>query len=155
MGQYSFRSSGLTGADRESQALVKTSSPIGIKTPLKPGNNTLFAVNYDLADQIADNLRNLILTNWGERVCLYDFGANLRPILTEYVSQSDFDAEAINRIASAVQKWMPYVVLEDYVSTTDRLENKNTAIVKLTITYTIPSLGQSTKKSIEIILYVI
>ena len=109
---------------------------------------------YTLADTLHDNLRNLILTNWGERLCLYDFGANLRPLTTELVSADDFDSQAIERISGAVQRWMPFVTLETFESTTDRISNKNTAIIKITIVYNIPALNIF-KKALEVSLYAI
>lgn len=101
-----------------------------------------------------DNFRNLVLTNWGERLGLYDFGANLRPLTTELVSSDDFDAQAIERIAGAVQRWMPFITLETFESKIDRLNNRNTAVIKITIIYNIPSLSVF-QKALEVTLYAI
>lgn len=150
----SFRSAGKTREDRLAQVLIQSPTAIGIVTPLRFGSNEIFLMNFNLADQVADNLRNLILTNWGERLGLYDFGANLRPLTTEFSSQDSFDAQAVDRISGAVQRWMPFVTLETFESNTDRINNKNTAIIKLTITYNIPSLSVF-KKTLEVTLYVI
>lgn len=111
-------------------------------------------MNYSLPDQVHDNLRNLLQTNWGEHLGIYDFGANLRPITTEFETQEDFDAEAIKRISSAVSKWMPFISLEDFLSEVDRTDNKNTGVFKVTITYTIPAL-QTGKRALLVTLYVI
>lgn len=155
MGQFSFKSSGKTREQQQVELLTQSPTPIGIKTPLKLGTNEgLLAVNYSLADQIHDNLRNLLLTNWGERLGFYDFGANLRPLTTEFVSQDDFDSQAIERIRTAVGRWMPYVDLVDFLSQTDRTENKNTAIIRITITYNVPALNVFNKQ-LQISLYVI
>lgn len=157
MGTYSFKSSGILKTNQVAEKAERelVGLPVGIITPLRLGTNEgIFAMNYSLEDQIADNLRNLIQTNWGERLGLYQYGANLRPILVDYSTQEDFDSLAIQRINAAVSKWMPYVSLEDFISSTDRVENLNTAIVKLLITYTIPSI-ETKKRAVEIILYVI
>lgn len=155
MASYSFKSSGKTRENQDATSTTPTPTPFGIKTPLQLGfNEGLLAMNYSLEDQFADNLRNLLLTNWGERLGLYDFGANLKPLTTEFVSQDDFDSEAINRIRSAVSKWMPFVDLENFSSTVDRNENKNTAIIRVNITYNIPQL-EVTNKGLQIVLYVI
>ena len=111
-------------------------------------------MNYTLAEQVRDNLRNLILTNWGERLGFYDFGANLRPLTTEYVSQDGFDSQAIERISGTVNRWMPYVSLEDYASTVESSENNNLSIIKLAITYSIPALNVQ-KHVLEVVLYVL
>jgi phage baseplate assembly protein W len=111
-------------------------------------------MNYSLEDQFADNLRNLLLTNWGERLGLYQYGANLRPITTELVSQDDFDSAAIARIKSAVDRWMPFVDLEDFSSVVSREGNINTSIINISITYNIPALNVF-RKGLQINLYAI
>lgn len=155
MATYSFKSVGKTQTQIEDESTTKSVIPYGIKTPMQLGTKEgLFAMNYRLEDQFADNLRNLLLTNWGERVGLYQFGANLKPLTTEFVSQDDFDSEAIVRIKDAVEKWMPFIDLEDFSSDVDRLENKNTGIIKVNITYNIPLINV-TRKGLQIVLYVI
>ena len=155
MGSYSFKAAGKTQQQIEEAKLTSSPTPIGIKTPLQMGTDEgIFAMHYELIDQVHDNLRNLLLTNWGERLGLYDFGANLRPICTELVSQDDFDSNAINRISNAVAKWMPYISLEDFVSQIDHLENKNTGVIRLTVTYVVPTLSP-TKRALQVVLYTI
>ncbi len=155
MGSFNFKSSGKTREQQAIESLTKTSTPIGIKTPLQLGTQEgIYGMNYNLPDQVNDNLRNLLQTNWGERLGLYDFGANLRPICTEFETQEDFDAEAIKRIGAAVSKWMPFISLEDFLSEIDRTDNKNTGVFKITITYTIPTL-QTGKRALLVTLYVI
>ena len=155
MGNFSFKSVGKTSEQKTQEVLYKTQLPVGIKTPLQFGGPAgLLSMSYSLQEQIPDNLRNLLLTNWGERLGLYNFGANLRPLTTELVSQDDFDAAAMERIKTAVSTWMPYVNLDDYSSFFDRENIKNTAIVNLTITYSVPAL-QITNKAIQITLYAI
>src|SRR5258706_463760 len=146
MGSFSFKSVGKTREERLVQKLIQSPTPIGIKTPLRLGTQEgILAMHFSLADQLHDNLRNLLLTNWGERLGLYDYGANLRQLMTEFVTQDDFDSQAIERISGTVQRWMPFISLEDFLSEVDHLENKNTAIVRLTITYNIPALNVSKK----------
>lgn len=155
MAVFSFKSAGKTSEDRAVEELVQSPTPIGIKTPLRFGNQEgILAMHYSLEDQVHDNLRNLILCNWGERLGFYDLGANLRPLTSEFVSQDDFDTKAIERISAAVQRWMPYITLETFESNVDRIENKNTAIVRITLIYSIPALKVA-RKSLQVSLYVI
>lgn len=114
----------------------------------------LLAMNYNIADQFADNLRNLLLTNWGERLGHYQFGANLRPLTTEFASQENFDNQAIERIRNAVNEWMPFVSLGTFESSVDRTENKNTAVILIKITYSIPAI-EVIDRALQIVLYVI
>jgi phage baseplate assembly protein W len=155
MAVYSFKSSGKTQEQKLVETLESSKTPIGIRTPLQlnEGDGTEIVATYDnLADTVHDNLRNLLLTNWGERLGLYDFGGNLRPLMAEFVSLDDFDGKAIDRISNAVSRWMPYVSLENYLSNTDRTDNKNTAHVNIKITYSVPTLN-IVNKLLEINLY--
>lgn len=155
MGSFNFKSVGKTQEQRIVEQLTKSSTPIGIRLPLRPGGQEgIFAMHYNIADQIHDNLRNLIMTNWGGRLGFYDFGANLLPLVAEFTTQDDFDAQAVERIAGAVSRWMPFVSLEDFLSEVDRVENKNTGVIKITVTYTIPALSV-TKRALQVTLYVL
>ena len=68
------------------------------KTPLKLSSDKaeLFVMNKSLVDAAADNLKNLILTNRGERVMQPDFGANIKSILAEFGTQG-FESEVMVR----------------------------------------------------------
>lgn len=154
MASYSFKSVGKTQNKISEETLISSPLPYGIKTPVQLGSSEgIFAMNYSLADQFADNLKNLLLTNWGERLGLHNFGANLRPLTTEFVSQENFDNEAMLRIKAAVERWMPFVDLEGFSSTVDRTQNKNVGIINVNITYNIPALSV-TGRGLQITLYV-
>jgi phage baseplate assembly protein W len=130
---------------------------VGFKTPLRLGYNAhdgIFAMHAALVDQINDNLRNLLMTNWGEHLGIYDMGANLRPLVSEFTTQENFDAQAIIRIKAAVTRWMPFVSLEEFDSQVDRTENQHTGVVRITITYTVPAL-KTTKRALQVTLYVL
>lgn len=154
MGSFSFKSSGVTATDAAANALATTPTPIGIKTPLSLGNDDLLSMNFSLATQLTDNLRNLILTNFGERLGFYDFGANLRPLMTDLVSLDDFDSQAISSIRTATQRWMPYIDLQDFLSEPVRQQNGSTAVIRLVITFDIPDLNVRGRK-LEVTLYAI
>lgn len=155
MATISFKSVGTTSENLQKELVDITQNPVGIKTPLRlMPKDGLFAMNYNIEDQIADNLRNLLQTNFGERVGLYNFGANLEPLTVNFSSQDSFDAEAVGKIATAISTWMPYVEPVDYISEVDRSEKLKTGLVRITITYNIPSL-EVTDKKIQVTLYVI
>jgi len=156
MAKLSFKSVGITNEQRATTVTTVTKvPPIGIKTPLQLSTDEgLLAMNFNLADQLADNLRNLLQTNWGERLGQYFFGANLRPLTTEYTNQENFDTEAISRIRDAVSTWMPFVELEDFISEVDRNENTSTGIIRVSITYNIPSLNLR-GKGVQVVLYIL
>lgn len=126
---------------------------VGIKTPLSLGTNEILTVNYDLIDQISDNIRNLVQTNWGERLAIYEYGANLNPLLSELVSQDDFDSQAMQRISKAISDWMPYVQLNTFTSTVQYSQNGGGMSARvINLTYDVPSINVE-NKGLEIALY--
>lgn len=151
MGTYSFKSVGRTIVQRADETQTQTMIPIGIKTPIELGPpGEFFKMHTDLAAQVHDNLKNLILTNWGERLGRYDFGANLRPLLSDWTTQDDFDSQAIGRISTATGRWMPYVSLDNFISEVIA-SNSVGHSVKITVTYNVPAL-EAMNKALEIVL---
>lgn len=157
MAQISFKNVGTKGF-RQEDVLVrnKTLVPIGIKTPIEMGSDGfgIFVMNTDIKDQIADNLKNLVLTNWGERLGNYFFGANLRPLLADFSHKENFDEEAMVRINTAISKYMPFVTPVAYESKTFKKENSPIPQVKLILIYSITNIGL-TNAQLEIDLFVI
>jgi len=156
MATINFKSVGTTRQERIATTLSSSLVPIGISTPLQLGDTDLFKMNTSLAATVNDNLRNLILTNWGERLLQFDFGGNLRSILADMSSQDDFDSRAVVNIKGAVTKWMPFVSLQSFESKIDHAENANAnglSVINITITYNVPSL-QIFNRNLQIQLYV-
>lgn len=152
MAEFNFKS---VGTKNDQQPITGSSLPIGIKTPLRLGKqgNGIFAMHMSLADQLADNLRNLINTNHGERLGLYDFGANLAPLTLDFTSQEDFDTEAVIRIRNAATKYMPFINLKTFESSFDRFNNQVVGKITIKVTYDIPQLAV-VDRQIAVILYV-
>ena len=152
--KYDFASVGETTED-----VVKGFSnpneniPIGILTPVSLGfgNEGIFKMSHDLLDQVADNLRNLISTNHGERLMLYDFGANLDDLVFE-LGAEDVDTEAIVRIKRAVEKYMPFVQLMTF-ETFDppNITGTGLAYVGVRIRFMVPSVSSKEMEE-EIVL---
>lgn len=155
MAFLSFRDVGNLSSYNE--APVSTGNnllPIGFKTPLETDDgSSIFKMHYNLNEQITDNLRNLILTNHGERLAFYDFGANIRPLLTEFANKDAFDGEAMTRIKKAVSKYMPFVELIGYESKIDREENVYTGLINILIIYK-SQLANIGETGLEITLYI-
>lgn len=154
----SFKGVGIKRDDIKDDVLRRNQSPtpVGIKTPLEIDNTgkEIFALNYNIQDQIRDNLRNLLLTNFGERVCLYDFGGNLSPLCSEYTNKDDFDSEAMLRINTAISKYMPFVTPLEFDSAVDRRVDDNLNKFTLFVTYTVPGINIP-KDQLIIDLYVL
>jgi phage baseplate assembly protein W len=155
MALLSFKDVGIQN-DESTVATQTVAIPIGFKTPLEldSEHNSIFKMHYNLGDQIADNLRNLILTNKGERLGFYDFGSNIRPLLTEYSNKEGFDQEVMRRIKSNVTIYMPFVELIGYESKANRTQNIDTGIIKLLIAYRVPTAGIQ-ETLIEVDMYIV
>ena len=150
---YSFVSSGtVVNQDNVGTTTSVAKPPIGIKTPLQiAAGEGLFEMHTDISKTISDNLRNLLLTNHGERLGFFDFGANLRPILFDLGTDTG-DAEAVSRIKGSVQKYMPFVSLQQFQVFVDRRDNKEVAKVGIQVTYMIPRINDAVR-SLEVMLY--
>jgi len=143
--EISFKSVGLSvDSDFLKNNSILELAPLGIITPIRvgTGRSDLFEMHFDPVSQISDNLRNLILTNHGERIGRFNYGANLRPLLTELGAKEDWDAQAMRKIIMAVKTWLPAVELDTFnselheVATTNN--SKGVATIKMTIKYSIP-----------------
>jgi len=148
-----FKSVGETTVSRREQVVLPTPKPIGIKTPMEMGEGkNLYNMHYSLDRQIMDNLRNLLLTNHGERIGRYDMGANLMELALELGSE-DIDTIAMTRIKSTVSKYMPFVNLIGFSTDIDHFDNKEVAKVTILVSYIIPKLNNSKKYAIKLTLY--
>lgn len=156
MALISFKDVGIKGFGSGNLGRVANSIPYGIKTPLQidtDGKN-LFTMHYDLGSQMDDNLRNIVQTNHGERLGLYTFGANLKPLLTEYSNKEDFDTEAMLRINTAVSIYLPFVTLVGFESKPDLENNQFTGKIKINIMYSVPAANLN-QRMCEVNLFVI
>lgn len=152
----SFKSVGKTTTTVQTETLEVSPLPVGIQTPVRSPvveTDGIFAMHYEIPDQINDNLKNLIETNWGERLGLYDFGANLRELLFEITAREDFESEVMQRIKQTVEKWMPYVSLNGFELNQDYEERDKTGVIRFRIMYDLPLLS-ITDQALDIIMYV-
>jgi phage baseplate assembly protein W len=151
---YSFKSVGQKQNDFDEQQIdVIRQTPVGILTPISfaQSGGTLFSMSFDVATQIKDNLKNLILTNRGERLMMTDLGANLQSLVYEYGNE-DVVNQVILNISNTVKKYMPFVELQDFESRVENSINGNTIGVTVRVTYSVPSIGV-TNQAVEAVIY--
>lgn len=119
------RTTGITSKEQSEVAAIVASNrfeekyPIGIKTPLSLGSDnkdTLFSMNYEILDQIRDNLKNLILTRKGERLGYSDFGTNIHYLYSQDLNQDQISDFIMKEITAAVSKYMPSLQLQNFYS---------------------------------------
>jgi hypothetical protein len=137
---YDFSSVGIKVLDFQKNILDRIDAqPIGIVTPvaLGYGESGLLKMSMDVTQQVRDNFRNMISTNWGDRLILYDFGANLEELAFELTNEN-VEMEAVARIKRTTQKYMPF-------NEPSKLKaGGGLANVGVRITYSIKNLGSTT-----------
>ena len=104
----------------KAKSLVIPKKPIGIKTPLERGSKqgeSLFRMHFDITKQIEDNLKNLLMTQKGERLGFPDFGTQLKEIYSNNTLENEEIVNiASNEVQSAVSKFMPSIRLVEFYS---------------------------------------
>ena len=91
--------------------------PFGLAYPLTFGTDTkTFGQVMEYGKTIKNNLRNLLLTQKGEKDMDQDFGTNLHGILFEYqVGDSGLEAAINDTINQAVEKYIPGLIVNSLV----------------------------------------
>lgn len=121
---------------------------IGVSDCMTRGNNGYFAVNYSTKEQIKSDLRNLILTNRGERLGVPDFGCDLRRVIFE---QDGPDAYAYiqNEIQNSISTWLPFITVNsiDIISDNESRDNNR---IDVQLNYTTTFAGDISRDSINI-----
>lgn len=153
---YDFNSVGQTEIEFKKSLVDEMDSiPVGIKTPLElsnSGNSGPFVMRNSLGDQIRDNFRNMLSTNHGDRLMLYDFGANLESLVFELGSDG-IDLKALNNIKKTTSKYMPFIKLQTFQPTKQSSEmGTGLAYIGILVHYSVPDLNLS-NQAVEVILY--
>ena len=147
--KFNFKSSGKKINNKKfklsEDEIINRIVPIGIKTPVEFGNKKtkLFKMHEDPILQIKDNFKNLVQTNFGDRLGRYDFGCNLKSLLFERISlNKEFEKEATNQIISQVEKYIPIIQVANIkydVKKKNSINNNMLAEITLSIDFSIPS----------------
>ena len=85
---------------------------VGITLPIQKGETGYFRQSFQTFDQIKSNIKNLLLTKKGERVFQPDFGSGIHDLLFNPATER-FEEAVENTINEALEKWLPYVIVED------------------------------------------
>ncbi len=90
-------------------------STIGFTLPFSRSSGSIgyFELSRTELDAVKNNLKSLLLTNWGERVNHYNLGCNLIEFLFENDRGEDLKERISDRIISQVTTWMPFVQIND------------------------------------------
>jgi phage baseplate assembly protein W len=106
---------------------------IGLSLPLQMGGNT-FNQTYDNLEQLKSNVKNLLLTNQGERLGMPTFGCGLQRLLFE-PNDDDLNDKILNQVESAVNYWLPQLLINSIeITASDTDKDKNTLNVSISFT---------------------
>lgn len=160
----SFKNTGITipeikKSNRDAPDFI-AEFPIGIKLPLRKGTRkgeTLFAMNFDIENQIKDNFKFLLTCRKNEMLMKPNYGTNLSVLFNSTnLNEEELNNLAKQEISIAVESFMnPVIVnnkryflnLKSY-SIEEDFNNNNENFYKLTIEYQISGYSRS---DIEII----
>ena len=104
---------------------------IGVSLPFN-GPSGPFNKTYSTKEQIKSNLINLLLTNKGERVFNPEFGADIRKVLFEGITE-DTSALIQNLITTNVNYFIPEVNVVDVVVEPNEDNNSYNIILKYSL----------------------
>lgn len=87
----------------------------------------VFNSTYTTTDQVKANIKNLVLTNPGERFYHPTFGIGVQGLLFENITPEIL--KKLNKtIINQIQIWLPYVTIKDINFNTDRIDSNELRI---------------------------
>ena len=93
----------------------------------------VFHSTYTTTDQVKANIKNLVLTNPGERLYHPDFGIAVQGLLFENITPGVV-SQVTDAINTQINKWLPYVKVKNVDVNTDRLDSNE---LRIRLDYTI------------------
>jgi phage baseplate assembly protein W len=140
---FKFKSSGIKKTDINVNSSNSTKVTLyGLKFPFEFDDKyTFLKCNTNSLDQISDDLTLLIMTNYGERLGIYNYGANLKELLTESLTVSEFNEQAAEKILNAVSLWMPFVSLIDLKTEINQNSKYATQVFNIKIDFSVPQIS--------------
>ena len=89
--------------------------PIGFTLPFSKSSDSIgfFETTSDDVSAVKENLKSLLLTNWGERVNHYHFGCNFKEFLFENMHQDELKSQIAERILNQIDMWMPFLAINN------------------------------------------
>ena len=102
---------------------------VGIEFPLDHSFEGFFRKTKTIRQQVKSNIRNLLLTEKGERVFQPNFGSNLKSLLFEQITPTSLENVETD-IRQSISTWLPYVNVINLVVGQDE-RNPNQVLTSL------------------------
>ena len=87
----------------------------------------VFYSTYTTTDQVKANIKNLVLTNPGERFYHPTFGIGIQGLLFENITPTII-SKVNDAIETQIQIWLPYVTIKDIDINSDRIDSNELRI---------------------------
>jgi phage baseplate assembly protein W len=118
---------------------------IGVSLPFN-GPSGPFNSTYSTSNQIQSNLINLLLTNKGERLYNPEFGADLKTVLFEGITE-DTSNIIQNLIITNTNIFIPEIT----ISSVDVVKDEDNNTISVTVQYRINISGQANQITVQFI----
>lgn len=143
-----FKGGSTPITQRVQTQVISTPIPYGVVTPLQLPNKTgeTLKTTTDITEGVVDNFKNMLLTNYGERLGKPDFGANLSSMLTERVSQEEWNLQVANMIRTTTQKYMPFITITSVSASVVQTRNDSFSRTLVSVIFSIPAIGVQDKR---------
>ena len=123
---------------------------IGLGLPLNHDKDGFFNRTKTSLEQTKSNIKNLLLTRKGERLCNPNFGSNLFAVLFEQEG-SDVENKAEEAIRSAMSEFLPFVIIDNIEAS---FSARNSKIINVSIQFSLNVDTTSSEKiSIDVTNY--
>lgn len=112
---------------------------LGLKIPIRLGQNGYFDTNISTVDQVSDNIKNLLLTKPGERRFNNEFGSSLYKLLFQQIDVEVNPSIIVDSLQRDIDKFLNGVIVNDVevklLNHESENNNKNSVHVKVMFTY--------------------
>ena len=108
---------------------------VGLSFPLRADTTNNFAMTRNSLQQAQFNLKNLLLTNIGERVMHPTFGCKLLEVCFEQ-QDNQLPSRVDTIVREAVEKWLPYITISEVETLTNK-GDKGQIFVKVSFSTTL------------------
>ena len=113
---------------------------IGLELPLTHSQEGYFRRTKTALEQAKSNIRNLLLTNKGERLGNPTFGTNLLSLVFTQ-ENTDLEARVEEEIRASMAEFLPFINIVS-IETNFSEENMSTAIVNLRFTLNVDTTSE-------------
>ena len=123
---------------------------VGLDLPIRKGDdrNGYFASTSTTIEAVKNNIRNLLLTEQGERLMQPNLGMNLRQYLFQQMD-NDLILTIQNEIVDVFSTWLPFVEIQDIQLQSSLRDDNDNSILSINIVFNITQ-DPNTVESVQI-----